>query len=88
MTARDHRVACGQPRQLAEEWQRIAKRWAREHGLDVRGVLDMFDEIAAVCSYGGDAWEVAQARAWEQIVEIFESRFLGPDALVALQRIA
>lgn len=72
MKAQEHRIACGQPRQLAEEWQRIAKRWAREHGLDVRGVLDTFDHVAEVCAYGGDAWDVAQARGWEQTVAIFD----------------
>ena len=74
MTAREHRVACGQPRQLGEEWTRSAKRWAREHAFDVREVLDVLDEQAAICAYDGDDWDTAQARAWEQAVAIFEAR--------------
>ena len=77
MKAQEHRVLCGQPRHLDEQWGRVARRYAREHGLEVRGVLDMFDEIAHLCVYGGDSWDVAQARGWEQTTAILDAQCAG-----------
>lgn len=64
------RVRRGRPRKLAAGWKATAIRFADEHGLDVDRVLDTLDEQTALRVYGGDDFDVAQGRAWNDTTEI------------------
>lgn len=70
----DDRVARAPMRTLDIGWSGVAKRWALQHGHDVRLVLDLFDELAALYTYGGDSWPEAQARAWPDTVALLTQR--------------
>lgn len=67
-----YRAALAPPRQLHEDWRRIARQYADAAGLDRRGAPDMFDELASLHLYGGEDWDSAQARAWSDCLAILE----------------
>jgi len=71
---REDRVRRAQPRELAEDWVKAARAWARRFGVDVRRVLDTLDEQASIRHYAGEPWDAAQARAWSDTVELLTPR--------------
>lgn len=59
------------PPQRSAHWQAKAKAFAAEHGLEVKGVLDLHDHLADIAEcIGGHERAAAEFYAWEQTVEI------------------
>jgi len=79
-TQREDRVRRAQPGERAEGWRRLARAWARDHGVDVERVLDTLDEIASTYLYAGDGWDDAQARAWADVVDMLGTKVGARDA--------
>ncbi len=59
-------------RHLHDAWRQCARQYAVANNLEVRGVLDMLDELASLHLYGGETWDEAQARAWSDCLAILE----------------
>ena len=74
MTAREHRVKHGKPKQRAKHWHDRCVALAREHGLESPGVLDLFDHIADIREWNGEARAEAEFNAWNETVQIFERK--------------
>lgn len=68
MTAQEHRVKHGKPRERSGLYVTRAKAFAREHGLDVKHVLDEFDHCANLLEWEGAPPAEAEHYAWEQVV--------------------
>lgn len=74
MKAQAHRVQVGKPPQRSAHWQKKALAFAREHGLEVKGVLDMFDHFADLLEWDGAPRDQAEHYAWEQAIELLKPR--------------
>ncbi len=74
MTAREHRVKCGKPRQRSAQWQAKARQLASVTGIPVDRILDVHEEQAAILEYDGAAPADAEWLAWQHTEEIFERR--------------
>lgn len=64
----------GRPPQRSRHWRDKASAFAREHGLEVKGVLDMHDHLADLLEWEGADRASAEWYAWEQTVDILTPR--------------
>lgn len=76
----ERRASQAQPHQLAEDWKRLARRFATEHSLPLPEVLDTFDMTASLHLYSGDDWATAQAKGWAEVVALLKPRGEARDA--------
>jgi hypothetical protein len=66
----DDRVRRGRFEPRSKEWTVKAARLARDRGVDVDDVLDTFDERASMHEWNGYVRAEAEARAWNETVEL------------------
>ena len=66
--AREHRVKHGRPRERSGKWEKKARAFAAEHGLELKGVLDMHDHLANILEWDGAPPAEAEHYAWEQVL--------------------
>lgn len=72
--AQSHRVRCGKPPERPAHWPKKATAFAREHGLEVKGVLEMLDHLADLLEWEGASRQDAEHYAWEQMLDIMAPR--------------